>query len=200
MSVTDSRERRIGTSWQVGNVADCEGPYGFPGRSASYERPAMEGSMRRLRFFAGSLLSITVVACAVQQKPPAADGKAVVDAYVRAWNQHDSAAFDTLMAPGAIHEDPAQNFRGTGAKEITKFMRDVISVEPDFKWTVSNSIEDGKFVALEWTWTSTYTGPDPSGKQVTNRHLAGRGASLAEVENGKIKRFTDFYDQASFFR
>ncbi len=156
--------------------------------------------MRRLPFLAVSLFMVVAAACAVQQKPPAASGKAVVEAYVRAWNQHDSAALDTIMAPDAIHEDIAQNYRGKGAKEIKTFMRGVIGAEPDFKWSVTNGIEDGKFVALEWTWTSTYTGPDPGGKQVTNKHLSGRGSSFAEVENGKIKRFTDYYDQASFFR
>ena len=58
----------------------------------------------------------------------------------------------------------------------------------------------GKFVALEWTWAATYTGPDPTGKRVTNRRTSGKGASFAEVENGKIKHFSDYYDLASFFR
>jgi steroid delta-isomerase-like uncharacterized protein len=107
---------------------------------------------------------------------------------------------DSVLAPGAIHEDIAQNFRGTGTPEVVKFMRQTITAEPDYKWQVTNSIEDGRFVALEWTWTTTYTGPDPSGKQVTNKHLSGRGASFAEIEKGKIKRFTDYFDMASFFR
>jgi predicted ester cyclase len=79
-------------------------------------------------------------------------------------------------------------------------MRQAIAAEPDFKWQVTNSIEDGRQVALEWTWTSTYTGPDPFGKKVTNKRISGRGSSLIEIENGKIKRFTDYYDIASFFR
>lgn len=156
--------------------------------------------MRRLPYLAASVFAVVAAACAVEQQPPAAGGKAVAEAYVRAWNQHDSAAFDTIMAADAIHEDIAQNFRGKGAKEVTAFMRGVIGAEPDFKWTVTNSIEDGKFVALEWTWTSIYTGPDPTGKQVTKKSIAGKGSSFAEVDNGKIKRFTDYYDQTSFFR
>jgi steroid delta-isomerase-like uncharacterized protein len=160
----------------------------------------MGDSMSRLPHVAGSLFVLLAAACAVEQKPPAASGKAVVDAYVRAWNQRDSAAFDTIMARDAIYEDIAQNFRGKGAKEVVTFMRGVISAEPDYKWIVTSSIEDGKFVALEWTWTSTYTGPDAAGKKVTNKHISGRGSSVAEVETGKIKRFTDYYDLASFFR
>jgi len=157
--------------------------------------------MTRWSHAAVSLLALTITACAVQEKRPAAEGdKAVVSAYVRAWNQHDTVAIDTLLAADAIHEDHAQNFRGKGPKEVIAFMRGVISAEPDYKITVTNSIEDGKFVALEWTRTASYTGPDLTGKRVTNRRTSGKGSSFAEVENGKIKRFTDYYDLASFFR
>ena len=157
--------------------------------------------MTKWSYAAGALLTTTLLACAVEKKPPViSSGKAVVDAYVRAWNQHDSVAFDSILAPDAIHEAIAQNFRGKGSAEVVKFMRQAVAAEPDFKWQVTNSIEDGRYVALEWTWTSTYTGPDPAGKQVKNKHISGRGASFAEVENGKIKRFTDYFDMASFFR
>jgi len=157
--------------------------------------------MTKWSYVAATFLTVTLLACAVEKKPPVIQsGKAVVDAYVRAWNQHDSVAFDSILAPDAIHEDIAQNFRGKGSAEIVKFMREAVAAEPDYKWQVTNSIEEGRYVGLEWTWTSTYTGPDPSGKKVTNKHLSGRGASVAEVENGKIKRFTDYFDMASFFR
>jgi steroid delta-isomerase-like uncharacterized protein len=157
--------------------------------------------MTKWSYAAVAFLTATLLACAVEKKPPViSSGKAVVDAYVRAWNQHDSVAFDSILAPDAIHEDIAQNFRGKGSAEIVKFMRGAVVAEPDFKWQVKNSAEDGRYVALEWTWTATYTGPDPTGKQVKGKHLSGRGASFAEVENGKIKRFTDYFDMASFFR
>lgn len=150
---------------------------------------------------AGALIAASLLACAVEKKPPvAAGGEAVVEAYVRAWNAHDSAAIDSLLAPNAIHEDLAQNFRGQGSAKVVDFMRQLLAAEPDFKWDITNSIEDGRYIALEWTWTGTYTGPDPAGKQVTKKRTSGRGASLAELEKGKIKRFTDYYDFASFFR
>ena len=151
--------------------------------------------------YAIGFFAISILACAVEQKKPATEGdKAVVSAYVRAWNQHDTVALDTLIAADGVHEDVAQNFRGVGPKAVITFMHGVQSAEPDYKWTVTNEVEDGNLVALEWTWTSTYSGPDPAGKQVTNKHVSGRGTSFAEVDNGKIKRFTDYYDLASFFR
>ena len=152
-------------------------------------------------FGAAGFLIVSVVSCAVySKKQPVESDKAVAMAYVKAWNQHDSVAIDTLLTRDGVHEDVAQNFRGTGSKAILKFMRGLTVAEPDFKWTVTNSLEDGETVVLEWTWTASYTGPDPMGKQVTRRRISGKGTSIAELDNGKIKHFTDYYDAASFFR
>src|SRR5215210_2572912 len=150
---------------------------------------------------AGALTVVGLLACAVEKKAPVPEtGKAVVEAYIRAWNAHDSAAIDSLLAPDGIHEDIAQNFRSKGAAQVVKFMRQHVASQPDFRWQLTNTIENGRQVAAEWTWTSTYTGPDMTGKQVSNRPLSGRGESFAEVEKGRIKRFTDYFDMASFFR
>ena len=150
---------------------------------------------------AATIFAFAVVSCAVYEKKQPVEGdKAIVAAYVNAWNQRDTVALDTLLAPEGIHEDIAQNFRGRGPKQVIAFMRGLIAAEPDFKWTIANSFEEGRVVALEWTWASSYSGKDPGGRQVTNRRISGRGTSIAEVEDGKIKRFTDYYDIASFFR
>ncbi len=150
---------------------------------------------------AAILLAFAILSCAVYSKKQPVEGdKAVVTAYVQAWNQRDSVAIDTLLARDAIHEDIAQNFKGKGSKAVIAFMRNELTKEPDFKWTVTNVLEDGRNVAVEWTWVGSYTGPDLTGKQVTNRRISGKGSSIAEVDDGKIKRVTDYYDIASFFR
>lgn len=157
--------------------------------------------MRTRAYAAPILFAFALVSCAVySKKQPVESDKAVALAYVEAWNAHDTVAIDTLLANDGIHEDLSQNFRGVGGKAVNQFLRGVVRAEPDFKWNVTNSMEDGRFVGLEWTWTGTYTGPDPSGKPVSNRRTSGRGASIVEVDDGKIKRFTDYYDDASFFR
>jgi steroid delta-isomerase-like uncharacterized protein len=157
--------------------------------------------MTKWSYVAEAFVAVSVLACAVEKKPPVAEGgEAVVDAYVRAWNERDSAAIDSLLAPNGVHEDLAQNFRGQGSAQVVGFMRKTITTQPDFKWQITTSIEDGRYVALEWTWGATYTGPDLAGKQVNNRRISARGSSLAEVEKGRIKRITDYWDLASAFR
>jgi len=125
-------------------------------------------------------------------------GKSVLEAYVSAWNRHDFAALDTLLAPDAIHEDIAQGFRGQGPAQIKDFMRAEIEGEPDLDWHLTTVVDASPLVAAEWTWTGTYTGDSPSGPVVRQR-ISGRGASIVVIENGRIKRFTDYYDLASVF-
>jgi steroid delta-isomerase-like uncharacterized protein len=125
-------------------------------------------------------------------------GKAVLEAYVSAWNRHDFAALDKLLTPDAVHEDIAWPSRDEGPAQINEFMRQMIEAEPDFEWRLTTIVDGGSVVAAEWTWTATYTGDSPIG-HVVRFHGSGRGASVAVIENGRIKRFTDYYDFASFF-
>jgi steroid delta-isomerase-like uncharacterized protein len=155
----------------------------------------------RTTVITSACLFLLASASAQQDKPKTSSvpsGKAVLEAYVSAWNRHDFAAFDKLLAPDAIHEDIAQGFRGKGSGQIKDFMRAMIEGQPDFDWHLTTIVDTGKHVAAEWTWTSTYTGDSPSGPVVRKR-ISGLGASVAVIENGRIKRFTDYYDLASFF-
>ena len=159
--------------------------------------------MTKSSYAAGAIAAVTFtfLACAVEKKPPVPEtAKSVAQAYVEAWNRHDSVAVDSLLAPDGLHEDLSQNVHVQGRTQVANFLRTMLRANPDFKWQVTNVIEEGRYVALEWTWSSSFTGPGPDRKPVTNRRVSGRGASIAEVENRKIKRFSDYYDAASFFR
>lgn len=124
--------------------------------------------------------------------------KAVLTAYIEAWNRRDYATFDELLASDGVQEDLAVGFRGQGAAQVEGFMREILKAEPDFVWKVTNVIESGDTVVAEWTWTATHTGDSPIGR-VAGKHITGRGASVAVIKNGRIQRLTDYYDNASFF-
>jgi steroid delta-isomerase-like uncharacterized protein len=138
------------------------------------------------------------IAHAQAKKDPARSPKAVLEAYIEAWNHRDYSAFDNLLGSDGIHEDLAEGFHGQGAEPVKGFMRDVLKAEPDFVWKTTNVIESGDTVVAEWTWTATYTGDSPIG-QVTAKHISGRGASVAVVKDGRIQSLSDYYDNASFF-
>jgi steroid delta-isomerase-like uncharacterized protein len=152
----------------------------------------------------GFLLVITCVcallplARAQVKTEPGKSPKAVLAAYIEAWNRRDYDAFDRLLASDGVHEDLAAGFRGQGAAQVKEFMSEVLKEEPDFVWKVTNVIESGNTVVAEWNWTATHTGDSPIGR-VTGKHITGRGATVAVIKNGRIQRFTDYYDNASFF-
>lgn len=125
-------------------------------------------------------------------------GKSLLQAFISAWNRHDYAAFDTLLAPDVIYEDIAWGFRGQGPAQIKDLMHMMVETEPDFDWRLTTVIESGPIVAAEWTWTGTFTGDSPVGQHLVGVRGSGRGATVAVIENGRIKRFTDYYDWASF--
>jgi len=81
-------------------------------------------------------------------------GKAVLEAYVSAWNRHDFAAFDNLLTADGIHEDIALGFRGQGPAQIKDFMRAMIEAQPDLSWHLTAVVEASPSVAAEWTWTA----------------------------------------------
>ncbi len=154
---------------------------------------------KRILAAAGCLCAVVLAGSWQARTQTPQPARAVLEAYVSAWNRHDFAAFDTLLAADAIHEDIAYAFRGQGPAQVKEFMRGMIKEQPDLHWQLTTVVEEGPAVAAEWTWTSTFTGDSPSGPVVRKR-ISARGASFAVIENGRIKRFTDYYDTASAFR
>lgn len=126
-------------------------------------------------------------------------GKTLLEAYVTAWNLHDFAALDKLLSVDAVHEDMARPSRDVGLAEIKQFMRTTLEAQPDLNWHVTTIVDGGSQVAAEWVWTGTARGRDSSVSPIAAKHISGRGASVAVIENGRIKRFSDYYDFDSIF-
>src|SRR6266513_1380973 len=140
-----------------------------------------------------------ITACtAKQQEPPTSSHKAVLDAYIAAWNQHDSLAVDTLLTNDVVHEDVPFCIRATAPDGVHAFMRDLIQSSPDYVGKTTNVVDGDNALGAEWRWTATYTGDSPNGP-VVGFKISGRGASIVELEKGKIKRFSNYYDEASWF-
>jgi ketosteroid isomerase-like protein len=86
----------------------------------------------RATVITAACLFLLAGASAQQGKPKASavpSGKAVLEAYVSAWNRHDFAALDKLLTPDAVHEDIAWPSRDVGPAQIKEFMRQMIEVE-----------------------------------------------------------------------
>ena len=155
------------------------------------------------------VLPLLLAACTAKKEAAQADtskpasaslAKQVVLAYMDAWNRHDSAAIDTLIAPQGTHEDMPSGFVATGPGGVHGMMKDLTQSLPDYAWTPTDVLEGDPKLAVLWTWKGTFSGQDPAGKTVKNQPVNGRGMSLVVVENGKIKQMQNYYDEASLFK
>jgi steroid delta-isomerase-like uncharacterized protein len=152
------------------------------------------------RLFALATCLCAVVLTFTRQAMPQAQpsGKALLEAYVSAWNRRDFAALDSLLAPDAVHEDMARPSRDVGPAQFNRSIRATLEAQPDLNWHVTSIVDAGSVVAAEWVWSGTYTGDSPVTPAVP-RSVSGRGVSVVVIENGRIKRLSDYYDFASVF-
>jgi steroid delta-isomerase-like uncharacterized protein len=155
--------------------------------------------MRKRLFAPLTFLCALLLTCGWQARTQTQpSGKAVLEAYVSAWNRRDLAALDKLLAPDAVHEDLARPSRDIGAAQIHQYMNTMLETQPDLNWHLTSIVDGGTVVAAEWVWTGTSRDDSP-GRPVMPRRISGRGASVVVIENGRVKRFTDYYDFNSVF-
>jgi steroid delta-isomerase-like uncharacterized protein len=152
--------------------------------------------MRKRLFAIAIFLSVFALTCSWQARTQTQpSGKALLEAYVSAWNRRDFDALDKLLAPNAVHEDMARPSREVGLAQIKQTIRSMIDDHPDLNWHLTSIVDGGSSVAAEWVWTGTYIGDG----RFAPRRISGRGASVLVIENGQIKRFSDYYDFDSIF-
>jgi steroid delta-isomerase-like uncharacterized protein len=118
---------------------------------------------------------------------------------VQAWNDHDYAAVDSLVASDAIEEIPARDFRGQGPEGFKGAMRQTLATIPDFAWNPTTVLVDSFKVAAEWTVSGRYTGNTPRGP-VRGKRFTIRGVSIVITNGRRITRATDYYDLTELYR
>ena len=123
----------------------------------------------------------------------------VVRGYYAAMASRDVDAVAAHYAEDAVHEVvPLGVFRGREA--VRSLFREIVSAVPDVETTVERLVADTQRAAVEWRLSGNFTGAPFQGIDPTGRPIELRGLDLLEVEDGKLKRGSVFYDGAEFAR
>jgi steroid delta-isomerase-like uncharacterized protein len=120
----------------------------------------------------------------------------VVQELFAAWSEHQPERLDTLLVPGAVYEDVGAGKTYTGTAAIEDYLRSVFRWAPDFAVELTFFAAAGDTVAMEWTMSGTQTGA-VGDLPPTGRKFVVRGASVLELQGGRILRNSDYYDMAS---
>jgi len=99
--------------------------------------------MRHVLPAAAAICAFALAGCGPEKTQAPASGKAVLEAYVSAWNRHDFAALDKLLAPDSVHEDIAWRFVARGPAQINDTLRMMIATEPDMNWRLTRIVDAG---------------------------------------------------------
>jgi steroid delta-isomerase-like uncharacterized protein len=118
------------------------------------------------------------------------------DAYLEAWNAHDSAAVARHMADDAIYEDVALGRVLHGPSEIASFVEEATRTSSDFRFEVVSLFAAGYDYANEWVMVGTNDRQVP-GVPPTGRSFRVRGASIGKLDaSGRIAENRDYYNLA----
>lgn len=157
--------------------------------------------MHRRHFIAAAGSAVFVLslsAPALTQDSP----QAVVEAYVAAWNAHDSAKAADYFADNVVYYDaslgkPVEGKDAAKTGVIDNFLKAV----PDAVWKRKGDpvVQDGR-VSFEWEFSGTNTGAWGDGTAATGKTFTMPGASMFSVKDGKIATQSDYYDALGFYK
>ncbi len=126
---------------------------------------------------------------------------AVVDAYMAAWNSHDSSKVERFFSDDVVYFDTTV---GTPQKGREAVRRNVVEVfmkaAPDLTWTrdAKEPIVGPEGIAFEWSFKGKNTGAWDAKTPATDRPFEFKGVSFMRIKDGRIAYQGDYYDALSF--
>lgn len=120
-----------------------------------------------------------------------------LDDYYAAWNSHDGERVASFMTPDATYADVALGESHTGQADIAAWINTMVDeFSTDYSFESVFVIANDSAYALEWVMRGT----NDRGKAfpATGKPFVVHGASVGELEGGKIKRNTDYWSLAEF--
>jgi steroid delta-isomerase-like uncharacterized protein len=128
---------------------------------------------------------------------------AVVDplwqAWATTWSSHDMDQVLPLYTDDCTYEDVTLGAVNHGKEELRSFGQFFFSGFPDVTFEMTSGFVAGNWAGGEWIMKGTHTGDLP-GLPAAGKRVSVRGSSIIELEDGKIRRCSDYWDMATLLR
>ena len=116
--------------------------------------------------------------------------------WLNAMTEHDVEKMSALCWEDAVGDEVAEPHPANGREQIAASYRELFSAFPDCKAEILNLFAGGNQVLAEVRWFGTNKG-DFRGTPATGRFVDIRIAYIFRIEDGKIRRITEYYDGAT---
>ena len=128
-----------------------------------------------------------------------ADLERLIDGWATAWSSHDAERVVALFTDDCLFEDVPFNVVTRGKEQLRGFANGAFSAIPDISFALTGRVAAGEGAAIEWIMAGTHTGDFP-GMPATGKRFSVRGSTILELESGKIRRESDYWDAAGFMK
>ena len=115
--------------------------------------------------------------------------------YAEAWSAHDVERIVSYFTEDAVYEDVTLGELHRGRAAIAAFAEGTFADLPGFaveQRLLLGGAEGDGWAAIEWVMTGT--------ERTTGARFSVRGVSVMELEGGKIRRNSDYWNMADFQR
>ena len=127
------------------------------------------------------------------------DLEKTLEAWAADWSSPNVEHLLSLFTDNCIYEDVTFGVVNHGKTELKAFADEMFAAFPDFKVEQTGRFVAGEWAGMEWIISGTHKGDLP-GMPATNKRFSIRGATILELESGKIKRCSDYWDLATFLK
>ena len=126
------------------------------------------------------------------------NNKSIARQFMEAWNNHDSVKVASFFTENFKYEDLAFNFELSANKDtLTNFVHTAILAIPDSRFEITSITANDSMAVVEWIWKGTVPKVWFPNDSITKNSFSVRGVSVMEIQNGLIKRNTDYYNRSS---
>jgi steroid delta-isomerase-like uncharacterized protein len=120
--------------------------------------------------------------------------------YLDAWSAHDPSAVSAFMTDDVAFEDVPLGGRLSGPKEVAAFVEQFTDTfSSDYRFSLVRETTTATALAAEWTVSGTHDRSSPA-LPATGKPFTIRGATMAELRDGRIAASRDYWDLATFLR
>jgi steroid delta-isomerase-like uncharacterized protein len=148
-----------------------------------------------------AVLIVSANISAAQEASPAAPPATLpppLAEWAAAYSSGDADRLLALYTDDALWEEVAIGLAAHGQDEIRAHLDRLFTAVPDFTVDVNNGFVAGDQAVVEWVISGTYSADFPGLPPAAGQHFSLRGASVFELTDGKIRRYTEYWDAYAF--
>jgi steroid delta-isomerase-like uncharacterized protein len=122
------------------------------------------------------------------------------DEWATAWSSNDPELILVLFADDCVFEDVTFGLIARGKEELRSFANRAFAAIPDFKYGLRSRFGTSEWAVIEWVMSGTHKGDLPGIPATGKRFSSVRGSTIFELDGGKIRRESDYWDAATFMK